>query len=243
MTIDELVELTQDELTVSSGLPNSISPKEIERIIKNAERWFYINYKNSVETDFYVVPHSYFSEEEFTSRRYIQMPDCVMSIIDFREIRGGSRIGIVDRDITENKIIASELFLSPVIGDDLVLRTAQYAYWDLTKAYFLDTIAFSFNQNSKRIKILGRNPRTNVIIKCYSKVPQEDLYEDDLFIRWVFAKSKIQLGFMYSLYTFQLPSGVSINGSLLKDAGEKELQEVKEQIDKENPPSWFLLYN
>lgn len=243
MTLDELIDLTQDELTVSSGLPNSISPKEIERIIKNAERWFFINYKNAVETDFYVIPHSYFGTDEFTSRRYIQMPDCVMSIIDFREIRGGSRIGIVDRDITENKIIASELFLSPVIGDDLVLRTAQYAYWDLTKAYFLDTIAFSFNQNSKRVKVLGRNPRTNVIVKCYSKVPQEDLYNDDLFIRWVFAKSKIQLGFMYSLYTFQLPSGVAINGSILKDAGEKELQDVKDQINNENPPSWFLLYN
>lgn len=243
MTRDELVELVQDELTVSSGLPNSISPKEIERIIKNAERWFFINYKNAVESDFYVVPHSYFGTTEFTDRRYIQLPDCVITIQDFREIRGGSRIGIVDRDITENKIIASELFLSPVVGDDLVMRTAQYAYWDLTKAYFLDTIAYTFNQNTKRIKILGRNPRTSVIIKCFSKIPQESLYDDDLFIRWVFAKSKIALGYMYSLYTYQLPGGVTINGSILKDAGEKELQEVKEQIDKEAPPDWFLLYN
>ena len=43
MTRDELIELVQDELTVSSGLPNSISPKEIERIIKNGERLVYIN--------------------------------------------------------------------------------------------------------------------------------------------------------------------------------------------------------
>lgn len=243
MTKDELVELVQDELTVSSGLPNSISPKEIERIIKNAERWFFINYKNAVESDFYVVPHSYFTSSEFTDRRYIQLPDCVMTIQDFREIRGGSRIGIVDRDITENKIIASELFLSPVVGDDLVMRTAQYAYWDLTKAYFLDTVAYTFNQNTKRIKILGRNPRTSTIIKCFSKIPEVKLYDDDLFIRWVFAKSKIALGYMYSLYTYQLPGGVTINGSILKDAGEKELQEVKDQIDKEAPPDWFLVYN
>ena len=243
MTLDELVELTQDELTVSSGLPNSISPREIERIIKNAERWFYINYKNAVESDFYVLPHSYFTSKEFTDRRYVQLPDCVMTISDFREIRGGSRIGIVDRDITENKIIASELFLSSVTGSDLVMRTAQYAYWDITKAYFLDTIAYSFNQNSKRIKVTGRNPRTSSVVKCYSKVTQESLYNDDLFIRWVFAKSKIQLGFMYTLYTFQLPSGVTLNGNILKDAGEKELQEVKEQIDKEAPPSWFIQFN
>jgi hypothetical protein len=166
-----------------------------------------------------------------------------MTIQDFREIRGGSRIGIVDRDITENKIIASELFLSSVTGDDLVMRTAQYAYWDLTKAYFLDTIAYTFNQNTKRIKISGRNPRTSSIIKCFSKIPQESLYDDDLFIRWVFGKSKIALGYMYTLYTYQLPGGVTINGSILKDAGEKELQEVKDQIDKESPPDWFLLFN
>ena len=243
MTRDELVELVQDELTVSSGLPNSISPKEIERIIKTAERWFYINYKNAVESDYYVIPHSYFTSTDFTSRRFVQLPDCVMTIQDFREIRGGSRIGIVDRDITENKIIASELFLSSVTGDDLVMRTAQYAYWDLTKAYFLDTIAYTFNQNTKRIKISGRNPRTSSIIKCFSKIPQESLYDDDLFIRWVFGKSKIALGYMYTLYTYQLPGGVTINGSILKDAGEKELQEVKEQIDKESPPDWFLLFN
>jgi hypothetical protein len=48
---------------------------------------------------------------------------------------------------------------------------------------------------------------------------------------------------MYSLYTYQLPSGVTINGSILKDAGEKELQEVKDQIDKEAPPSWFIQFN
>ena len=243
MTRDELVELVQDELTVSSGLPNSISPKEIERIIKTAERWFYINYKNAVESDYYVIPHSYFTSTDFTSRRFVQLPDCVMTIQDFREIRGGSRIGIVDRDITENKIIASELFLSSVTGDDLVMRTAQYAYWDLTKAYFLDTIAYTFNQNTKRIKISGRNPRTSSIIKCFSKIPQESLYDDDLFIRWVFGKSKIALGYMYTLYTYQLPGGVTINGSILKDAGEKELQEVKDQIDKESPPDWFLLFN
>ena len=243
MTRDELVELVQDELTVSSGLPNSISPKEIERIIKTAERWFYINYKNAVESDYYVIPHSYFTSTDFTSRRFVQLHDCVMTIQDFREIRGGSRIGIVDRDITENKIIASELFLSSVTGDDLVMRTAQYAYWDLTKAYFLDTIAYTFNQNTKRIKISGRNPRTSSIIKCFSKIPQESLYDDDLFIRWVFGKSKIALGYMYTLYTYQLPGGVTINGSILKDAGEKELQEVKEQIDKESPPDWFLLFN
>jgi hypothetical protein len=243
MTRDELVELIQDELTVSSGLPNSISPKEIERIIKNSERWFYINYKNAVESDYYVIPHSYFTSTDFTSRRFVQLPDCVMTIQDFREIRGGSRIGIVDRDITENKIIASELFLSSVTGDDLVMRTAQYAYWDLTKAYFLDTIAYTFNQNTKRIKISGRNPRTSSIIKCFSKIPQESLYDDDLFIRWVFGKSKIALGYMYTLYTYQLPGGVTINGSILKDAGEKELQEVKDQIDKESPPDWFLLFN
>ena len=243
MTRDELDELIQDELTVSSGLPNSISPKEIERIIKNSERWFYINYKNAVESDYYVIPHSYFTSTDFTSRRFVQLPDCVMTIQDFREIRGGSRIGIVDRDITENKIIASELFLSSVTGDDLVMRTAQYAYWDLTKAYFLDTIAYTFNQNTKRIKISGRNPRTSSIIKCFSKIPQESLYDDDLFIRWVFGKSKIALGYMYTLYTYQLPGGVTINGSILKDAGEKELQEVKDQIDKESPPDWFLLFN
>lgn len=243
MTLDELIEMTQDELTVSSGLPNSISPKEIERIIKTAERWFYVNYKHAVESDYYIVPHSYFSEKEFKNRRFIQMPDCVTNITDLREIRGGSRIGIVDRDITENKIIASELFLNPVIGDDLVMRTAQYAYWDLTKAYFLDTIAFTFNQNTKRVKITGRDPRTSVIIRCMSKIPDDKLYNDDYFIRYVFARAKIQLGMMYSLYIYQLPGGVTINASVFKDQGEKELQEIKEQIDKEQPPDWFLIMN
>lgn len=243
MTIDELIEMTQDELTVSSGLPNSISTKEIERIIAVAERWFYINYKNAVEQDYYIVPQSYFLTEEFKNRRFIQMPDCVTNVIDVREIRGGSRIGIVDRDITENKIIASEMYLNPMIGDDLVQRTAQYAYWDLTKAFFLDTVAFAFNQNTKRVKITGRDPRTNLIIRVMSKIPEDKLYNDDFFIRYVFARAKIQLGMMYSLYQYQLPGGVTINASTFKDMGEKELQEIKDQINNENPPSWFLVMN
>ena len=65
MTKQQLVEDVQSFLTSSYGIPLRIPPKEIERKIQDAERWFYQYYDRAVEQRLWLVPHDYFDSYDF----------------------------------------------------------------------------------------------------------------------------------------------------------------------------------
>jgi len=243
MTREELIQLANDEITVSGSLPYSIPQKEMERIIAQAENWFYVNYGPAVETNYYVLGRDLFTSQEFRKTRTVLMPDCVVSIQDVRDFRGGGILASPDQDFSDNRLIASELFLSPFQSDDLVLRTAQYSYWDLTKAFILERYSFDFNRNTKRLTILGRNPKRNVYIQVYTKIEDYKLYNDWFFQRYVVAQAKMSLGRLLGTFTFNLPGGIQIDASALKDEGKEELDSILQKIDDENSPDWFYIFH
>jgi hypothetical protein len=243
VTREELFQTVNDEITVSGSLPYSIPAKELERLLAQAENWFYVNYGPSVETTYYVLPRNLFASSEWKATRSVALPDCVVSIQDVRDFTGGGILGTVDQDFSDNRLIASELFLSPFQSDDLVLRTAQYSYWDLTKAFILERYAFDFNRNTKRLKILGRDPKKNVFILCYTKIEPYKLYDDWFFQRYMTAQAKMSLGRLLGTFTFNLPGGIAVDASSLKDEGKEELEQIKQQIDDENAPDWFYIFH
>lgn len=243
MTRDELIQQVNDEITVSGSLPYSIPQKEMERIIGQAENWFYVNYGPSVETSYYVLSRDLFSQKEWKSTRSVLLPDCVISIQDVRDFRGGGILGSVDKDFADNRLIASELFLSPFQSDDLVLRTAQYSYWDLTQCFLLERYAFDFNRNTKRLKILGRDPKRNVYIQTYVKIEDYKLYDDWFFQRYVCGQAKVSLGRLLGTFTFNLPGGIQVDASTIRDEGKEEIEAVLQKIDDENSPDWFYLFH
>ena len=243
MTRNELIQMVNDEITVSGSLPYSIPAKEMERIIAQAENWFYVNYGPAVETSYYVLPRNLFAQSSWKSTRSVLLPDCVISIQDVRDFTGGGILGTVDTDFSDNRLIASELFLSPFQSDDLVLRTAQYSYWDLTKAFILERYAFDFNRNTKRLKILGRDPKRNVFIQVYTKIEDYKLYDDWFFQRYVTSQAKISLGRLLGTFNFNLPGGITVDASSIKDEGAAELEEIKQRIDDENSPDFFFVFH
>lgn len=243
MTRGELIEMTTAEITGSGSLPYSIPEREAERIIDQALNWFYVNYGPAVETQYYVVEKQWFRESEFKKTRSVLLPDCTVSVFEVKEITGGGRLGTIDRDFADNRLIASELFLSPFQSDDLVLRTAQYSYWDLTQAFILERISYDFNRNTKRLKILGRDPKRNVFIQTYAKIEENKLYDDWFFQRYVISQAKISLARILGAFQFNLPGGIAVSGDQFKEEGKEELEQIKQRIDDENSPDWFFIYH
>lgn len=243
MTRAELIEMVNDEITGSCSLPYSVPEREMERIIKQALNWFYVNYGPAVETQYYVITKDWFGTSEFKATRTLLLPDCVVSVFEIREINGGGRLGTIDADFYDNRLLAAELFLSPFASDDLVLRTAQYSYWDLTQAFILERVSYDFNRNTKRLKILGRNPKRNCFVQTYAKIEENRLYDDWFFQRWVTAQAKMSLGRILGFFTFNLPGGVQVNADTLKEEGKEELAEIKQRIDDENSPDWFYIFH
>jgi hypothetical protein len=243
MTREEFISDIRNEITISGAMPYDIPEKEYDRIISQAKSWFYINYRHAVEVQYYVIEKKWFSTPEFLKTKSILLPDCVVSVYECKEMKGGNRLGTPDKDFSANRLIAAELFLSPFQSDDLILRTAQYAYWDLTKAFILEHIQYEFNTNTKRIRITGRQPKTNVFLETYIAIEEEKLMDDWYFKRYCTCKAKESLARIINAFKYQLPGGIEVNGDLWKEEASTELESILTKIDEENVPDWWFITN
>lgn len=243
MSEQELINEISASLTQSCALPYGLNETEIKRLIRKAERWFFDNYGEAVEERYIVLPKAIFDHPDFKNNRLVQMPDCVQFVYDLREITGIGIIGQPERDFSDSKLLGAEIFLSPFQGDNLVYRTAMYSYFDLAKAYSLETVAYRYNKNTKRISVLGRNPFRDCYVRAAIRIPLESLYDDEIFIRYLLADAKINLGRTLQVFNYNLPGGIQINFDGIKNDGLEEMREIKEQIDGESSTDWFLLWN
>jgi hypothetical protein len=102
------------------------------------------------------------------------------------------------------------------------------------------TLKYSFNQLNHRLHILTK-VEYDVIIEAYANIPQENLFKDDLFYKYVVGWTKVQLGNMLGMYDFQLPGGIKINSANLITQGQAEYKEVEEEIKGQSNSSWFIM--
>lgn len=243
MTENAVIEEINAELTNSCSIPYELPRAEVKRIIKRAREYMWDNYQYAVEECYLTIPKAIFVNSKFRqSGRKICLPDNVIAVTGFAELKGGGVIPHIDPDFSDSKLFGTEIFLAPFQGDNLVYRTALFAYYDLAQAYVLDSIAYRYNKNTKKLFVKGRDPRRDCYVVAEVAIPEEDLYEDELFIRYCLAQSKIQLGRILSIYEFNLPGGVKINFDSIRSDGERELEEIKQQIDDENTPDWFFQF-
>ena len=258
MTETQLIQEVKDELSHSCALPYNLNDQEIKRIIKRARAFMYDNYQYAVEEKIFILGSELFTSPSFAATRQIQLPECVRSVYDVREVQASGLIGTPDRDFGDSKLLGSELMLSPFVGDNLVYRTVLYSFFDLAKAYLLEAFAFNYNKNTKRLTILGRDPARSsagtgsqgfqlvgkdVGVRAFIDIPEESLYDDELFVRYVLAESKINIGRLLGMFEYNLPGGVRINYNNIQSLGQSEKTEILQQIKDENSCSYFLQWN
>lgn len=243
MTKGELIQEVIDELSASCSLANKLNTSEIERIIKRAERWFFDNYEESLESRYLVLKKELFDTPEFTQYRTIQLPDCVESVFELKEIQGGSFLGTVDRDFSDTKLIGSEVFLSTSLGDNIVSLAARMHFFDLAKGFMLERVAHSWNHLTHKIMILGRNPYRDVFAQASVRIPLDRLYEDQFFIRYVVGKAKVALGNILGRYTYTLIGGVTVNYSDLVSQGTEEWKDVVQEIKDRSTGDFFYTFH
>jgi hypothetical protein len=240
MTRDELVLDIFNELTLAKALPYSIPTKEIERVIVNAERYFYDNWRHAVEPRYLLIPEELLKSDRFKQTRTIRMPDCIQFVYDVKEPKGNSIFGTIDRDFAENKFIGSEVFLTPFIGESLVYRTVLFSFLDMTKNFIIDTVAYDYNRNTKCVNITGRTP-PKMVMQVARKIEPEYLYNDEVFQRYTRAKSKVRLGELLTSFDFNLPGGIRPNYNTFVTKAEAEMQSVLDMMKSENTPDFIML--
>jgi hypothetical protein len=241
MTERELLEDINNEITFSGMIPYSLPDKELKRILENDTKYFYDNWRHAVEPQYILLPTALFGDPAFKANRQITLPDCVQAVIEFKETRGNSILGTIDRDFGEQKFIGSEVYLTPFIGESIMYRTTIFSFLDLTKAFVLDTVSYDFNKNSKKLTVVGRSPKVDAVIKVLKKLDKEYLYKDELFQRYVRAHSKVRLAQMLQTFNYTLPGEITLNYQTITQAATAEMTEVTTMMAKENTPDWLFL--
>jgi hypothetical protein len=243
-TLQDFISQVNGEITASCSIPFSLPPAEIERLVKLEKNWIQREYRDAVQGGWYVLDKMYYGTKEWKNTRTFQLPDCVMAIKYCIEMTSGQRVfGIHDPDLTFDRLMAADLYLSPLSSDQITYRTIQWSFWDLAKQFNLKDIQHSFNINTKRLIILGRDPSESLFISTLNKIPDEDLYDDPLFLKWIIARAKMQLARIIGTFNYTLLGGIQINYADIRSEGSTELEELKQKLHNDNQPDWFLLFN
>jgi hypothetical protein len=240
MSEADVLDYINGEITASCSIPFALPTPELKRIIDVESRYLAREYRDAVQQGYYVLDKKYYNTKEWKATRTFQLPECVMAIRYIFELTGGQRVfGINDPDLTFDRLMAADLYLTPLSSDQITYRTIQWSFWDLAKQFNLRDIQHGFNINTKRLIIMGRDPSESLWLTTLNKIPQEDLYEDPIFIKWIVAKAKIQLARILGTFNYTLIGGVQINYSDIRAEGQDELKELKEKIASDNAPDWF----
>lgn len=244
MTKKELIEYIKDELTASNSLPFSPPDNEINRIIDLESRHLYREYRDSWYKRWYILDKKYYSTKEWKDTRTFQLPKCVVGISEVYELTDGQRVfGIHDPDLQFDRLMAADLYLTPLSSDQITYRTIQWSFWDLSRTFNLRDIRFSFNLNTHRLRINGRDPSQSLFIETMDTIPEEELYEDPVVIKWFIAKAKMSLARILGTFQYNLLGNVTINYDAIRSEGEQELNELKEKISGDSPPDFFFMFN
>jgi hypothetical protein len=193
---------------------------------------------------FLIYKEAFFSEE-FTKYNYVNVPCEIQSVVYLYEVRDISlfQLGINTPNLSVNLGVTNQPYLSSyvtTIGELGVYKTILDSMSDMLNQLNKYTLKYQFNQLNHRIHILTA-VKNDVIMEAYANIPQENLFRDDLFFRYVAGWSKVQMGNMVGRYDFTLPGSVKIQGADLVSQGKEEIAAVEEEIKGQSTSSWFYM--
>lgn len=245
-TIEEFIDSIQTELTIACTLPKTLPDEAIRVIIeKRALPWFYRNYYYAVQKIYYLIRKEAFQTEEYTKYRYVTVPCEIQSVSYLYEVRSASlfQLGINTPNLSVNMGVTNQPYLSSyvtTIGELGVYKTILDSMSDMLNQLNKYTLRHNYNQLNHRLHILT-NVKYDVIMEAYAEIPNENLFRDDLFFKYVAGYAKLQLGNMVGRYDWSLPGSIKINSADLVSQGQAEIKEVEETITGMSNSSWFFM--
>jgi hypothetical protein len=253
MTIEELVDYVQMDLTMSGALPKILPEKEIRRLIVDiGEKFFYENYWYAVQKAYYFVPRAILEEEEFTKYKYVTLPCEIQSITYIYPITDNSlyQLGVSAPNLSINLGVTNQPYLSSyttTIGELGTYKTVIDGFSDVLNMLSKHTLKYDYNFNTNRLHILTaltnsiNRPGTNLILEVYARIPKEDLYEDQKFRRYVTALGREQMGRLVLRYNFSLPGGIQLNVSEVMSEAREDKKAVEEEMKKVPNTGFFMM--
>lgn len=246
MTIDQLVDIVQADLTVS-GLFDKILPDiEIIRLVREeALEWFYKNYQFSKTKMFYYLEKKFLNTEQYHRNQYLILPQEVEDIVRIVKIDNPTlfRLGIQAPHLSINLGVTNQPFLTSFVttaGELGVYRSVISSFADQINKMTANTLRFHYNHISKRLNFLTVID-TDLMLEVYNRIEEEELFDHVYFKQYVVGICQMRMGQAVGRFNFNMPGNFQYNAADMISQGQAKMDAVIEKIRGESNVAWFIM--
>jgi len=264
--LNDFVESMQNELTVNGSIPFTIPAESIAQLVKNAKTMFYKMYEDATEEMFIAIPHTEIEKKSFMKgiahmktekdssvlddrRGTFMLPEGVVSVVGVYDNQfsgeAGWNTGLLGKnsgDISLQRMVYQSVYdrTLAVSADNTMYYVCTEAFLDMSRQLFNHMISYRYNRLSNNIRFLGELPKGDVVLDVLVRVSDCDLYNDDMFRRYVMADTKSQMGRILNSFSYQLPGNISINAEAIANEGNTEKENIIQELKDMSAP-WYIL--
>lgn len=238
---DEMyVDTIENKLTLYGTLPYSVPKRMVIENIKTAGRTFYRQYYNAIHDAFIFLDLNdikKMSEECFHvdynqgfRGHLVRLHPSVRVVTGVYETNLSQPQSV--NDVVQQLAwgVNPQYYGQSLIGINNNLYITEYTckMVEITamQNIFGDGVPFDYNPLTHMFSI-GRDVKHNLVLKCERDIPLQNLYNDDLFDRYVLALCKISLRTMVGSHTIQLPGDVTVDIENLCYGADTDKSEVE----------------
>lgn len=246
ITIDQVIDIVQAELSISGLFPKILPDMEIKRLIReNALEWFYKNYQYSQIKMFYYLDKSFLTTEQYNRNKYLILPEEVENLVRIMKVDSPTlfRLGIQAPHLSINLGVTNQPFLTSFIttaGELGVYRSIISSFADQLNKMTANTLRFQFNHINKRLLFLT-SVDTNLMLEVYVRIEEEELFDHVYFKDYIIGLSKKRMGEALGRFNFNMPGNFQYNASDIKEEGNQILEKTIEKIKGESQVAWFVM--
>lgn len=246
ITIEQLIDIVNADLTVSGLFPKILPDLEIQRIISElALEWFYKNYQFAVMKSYFFLDKECMRSEVYTKYKYFIFPEEVENITKITKIDDPSmfRLGIQAPHLSINLGVTNQPFLTSFVttaGELGVYRSIISGFADEINKLNKPTLKFSFNHVNKRLHLLT-NVDTNIMIECFVRIESEELFDYHLFKEYIIGLCKVRMGEVIGRLNITMPGNFQYNAGDMITQGQAQVTKVEEKIKAQTTTGWFIM--
>lgn len=178
------------------------------------------------------------------------LPEGVISVVGVYSLGGwsgeaGWNTGLLGKnsgDVSLHRMVYQSVYdrTMAVSADNTMYYICTEAFLDMSRQIFQNMISFRYNRLTNNLRFLGELPKSDVILDVLVRVPDCDLYNDDLFRRYVIADCKVQLGRILGAFSYQLPGNISVNVEAIANEGSTEKEQILQEL-KDMSGAWYIM--
>ena len=178
------------------------------------------------------------------------LPEGVISVVGVYSLGGwsgeaGWNTGLLGKnsgDVSLQRMVYQSVYdrTMAVSADNTMYYICTEAFLDMSRQIFQNMISFKYNRLTNNLRFLGELPKSDVILDVLVRVPDCDLYNDDLFRRYVIADCKVQLSRILGAFSYQLPGNISVNVEAIANEGSTEKEQILQEL-KDMSGAWYIM--